>query len=68
MAGTVRKITVVGDPVLATSCPPVTEFDADLAALIEDMVASMHAADGVGLAAPQIGVSLSVFVYDCLRC
>ncbi len=66
MAGTVRKITVVGDPVLATSCPPVTEFDADLAALIEDMVASMHAADGVGLAAPQIGVSLSVFVYDCL--
>jgi peptide deformylase len=65
VAGTARKITVVGDPVLATPCRPVTEFDAGLAALIEDMFASMHAADGVGLAAPQIGVSLDVFVYDC---
>jgi peptide deformylase len=66
VAGTARKITVVGDPVLATPCAPVTEFDADLAALIEDMVVSMHVADGVGLAAPQIGVSRAVFVYDCL--
>ena len=65
MAGTARKITIAGDPVLATPCQPVTEFDVGLAALIEDMFASMHAADGVGLAAPQIGVSLNVFVYDC---
>jgi peptide deformylase len=65
VAGTARKITVVGDPVLATPCQPVTEFDAGLAALIDDMFASMYAADGVGLAAPQIGVSLNVFVYDC---
>jgi len=65
VAATARKIRVVGDPVLRAHCPAVTNFDADLAQLIEDMTASMHAADGVGLAAPQIGVELAVFVYDC---
>jgi peptide deformylase len=63
--GTVRKIRIVGDPVLRVRCPAVTSFDADLAQLIEDLTASMQAADGVGLAAPQIGVELAVFVYDC---
>jgi peptide deformylase len=66
VAGVARKILVVGDPVLATPCRPVAEFDASLAALIDDMEVSMHLADGVGLAAPQIGVSVAVFVYDCL--
>jgi len=56
---------VVGDPVLHTSCRPVTEFDDALAQLIEDMFASMYVAEGVGLAATQIGVDLAVFVYDC---
>jgi peptide deformylase len=65
VAGTARKIRIVGDPVLRARCPAVTSFDADLEQLIEDMTASMHAADGVGLAAPQIGVELAVFVYDC---
>lgn len=51
---------------LHTPCAPVTTFDAELKRLIDDMFASMYAADGVGLAANQIGVGLRVFVYDCL--
>ena len=63
--GTVRPIVQVGDPVLSRPCAEVTEFDDDLVRLIADMFASMYAADGVGLAANQIGVGLRVFVYDC---
>jgi peptide deformylase len=63
--GTARPIRVLGDPVLRTECDPVRSFDADLERLIDDMFASMYAAEGVGLAANQIGVSLRVFVYDC---
>ncbi|RAY11482.1 peptide deformylase [Actinomadura craniellae] len=63
--GTVRAIRKLGDPVLRTECDPVRSFDADLARLVDDMFASMYAADGVGLAANQIGVALRVFVYDC---
>jgi peptide deformylase len=59
------KIVVVGDPVLARPTRPVTSFDDDLATLIDDMFAALAVAEGVGLAAPQIGVDLSVFVYDC---
>jgi peptide deformylase len=61
----VPKIRVVGDPVLHTPAQPVTEFDDDLARLIDDMFAALAVAGGVGLAAPQIGVSRAVFVYDC---
>ncbi|MEW2519311.1 peptide deformylase [Actinacidiphila alni] len=63
--GTVRPITVVGNPVLHRECKDVTSFDDDLDALIADMFASQRAAEGVGLAANQIGVDLKVFVYDC---
>ncbi len=63
--GTVRPITVVGHPMLHRECREVTEFDDALAALIDDMFASQRAAEGVGLAANQIGVDLKVFVYDC---
>jgi peptide deformylase len=63
--GTVRPITVVGNPVLHQPCAVVTEFDAELATLIDDMFASQRAASGVGLAANQVGVPLRVFVYDC---
>ncbi|TNY36632.1 peptide deformylase [Thermomonospora catenispora] len=63
--GAVRPIRTLGDPVLRTSCDPVREFDAALKRLIDDMFASMYAAEGVGLAANQIGVSRQVFVYDC---
>jgi peptide deformylase len=59
------KIVVVGDPVLATPTRQVTEFDDALAALIDSMHASLEVASGVGLAAPQIGIDLAVFVYDC---
>ncbi|MGC4944742.1 peptide deformylase [Streptomyces sp. DT224] len=63
--GTSRPITVVGNPVLHKECKDVTEFGDDLAALIDDMFASQRTAEGVGLAANQIGVDLKVFVYDC---
>jgi peptide deformylase len=65
MSGQARPVVIVGDPVLHTRTAPVTEFDGSLAALIEDMFATMYVAEGVGLAATQIGVGLSVFVYDC---
>lgn len=63
--GTARPITVVGNPVLHRVCKVVTSFDDDLARLVDDMFASMEAAEGVGLAANQVGVDLRVFVYDC---
>ncbi|MCB5169193.1 peptide deformylase [Streptomyces bambusae] len=63
--GTARPITVVGNPVLHRECKDVTDFGDELAALVDDMFASQKAAEGVGLAANQIGVDLKVFVYDC---
>ena len=64
-SGTARPITIVGNPVLHHPCAPVETFDDQLAVLVDDMFASMYAAEGVGLAANQIGVALRVFVYDC---
>ncbi|MFI9030099.1 peptide deformylase [Streptomyces sp. NPDC053560] len=64
--GTSRPITVVGNPVLHKECKDVTEFDDELAKLVDDMFASQRTAEGVGLAANQIGVDLKVFVYDCM--
>ncbi|HEX6516706.1 MAG TPA: peptide deformylase [Nocardioidaceae bacterium] len=63
--GTVRPIVRWGAPVMHRMQEPVTEFDDDLRVLAADMVATMRAADGVGLAACQIGVDRSVFVFDC---
>lgn len=63
--GTSRPITVVGNPVLHKECRDVTAFDGELTRLIDDMFASQRTAEGVGLAANQIGVDLKVFVYDC---
>lgn len=65
MAGIARKVVIVGDPVLHKVSAPVTSFDASLASLIDDMFETMAVASGVGLAAPQVGVSLAAFVYDC---
>lgn len=64
-SGTARAIRYLGDPVLRTECDPVRTFDAKLSRLVADMFASMYAAEGVGLAANQIGVAQQVFVYDC---
>lgn len=63
--GRVRPITRWGDPVMHRRLRPVTDYDDDLATLVADMTATMVAADGVGLAACQIGVDLAVFVFDC---
>ena len=63
--GTIRPITRWGTPVMHRPQAAVTEYDDALAALAADMVATMYAADGVGLAACQIGVDLRVFVFDC---
>ncbi|WP_275461479.1 peptide deformylase [Streptomyces noursei] len=64
-SGRPRPLRLYGDPVLTRPCAEVTAFDGELAALIEDMYATMYAANGVGLAANQVGVPLRVFVYDC---
>jgi peptide deformylase len=63
--GTVRPVTRWGTDVMHRVNEPVTDFDAELRALVADMTATMYAADGVGLAACQIGVDRQVFVFDC---
>ena len=63
--GTVRPMTRWGTPVMHRPQAQVTAYDDALATLVADMVATMYAADGVGLAACQIGVDQAVFVFDC---
>jgi peptide deformylase len=66
-AAPARKIYPIikyGDPILEKPTPPVKKFDASLEELTEDMFASMYAAQGVGLAAPQIGKSMRLTVVD----
>jgi peptide deformylase len=60
----VLPIRIYPDPVLRAKCREVKDFDAGLRKLAADMVETMHAAPGVGLAAPQIGVDLRVAVVD----
>jgi peptide deformylase len=60
----IHPIVKYGAPVLEQVAAPITEFDAKLAKLVEDMFESMYAAHGVGLAAPQIGLSLQLAVVD----
>ena len=60
----VLPIRIAGDPVLHTRALPVEDIDEGLATLIHDMEDTMSAAPGVGLAAPQVGVSLRLFVYN----
>ena len=57
-------IRVFGDLGLKQRCPDVTEFDGALARLADDMIETMYAAPGVGLAANQIGIQKRIFVYD----
>ncbi len=59
-----REIVTVPDPVLRRKAQKVRQFDAELQQLIEDMVETMRAAPGVGLAAPQVGVSQRVIVVE----
>jgi peptide deformylase len=60
----VQPIRLFGDPVLRTRATEVTDFDAELRKLVADLTDTMHEEEGAGLAAPQLGVGLRVFVYD----
>jgi peptide deformylase len=62
----IRPIVITGDPVLHSVARRVTDFDDELRTLVADMYETMDLAPGVGLAAPQVGVPLRVFVYDYL--
>lgn len=63
--GHVRPITRWGTPVMHETTRPVTDFGDELHELVRDMFATMRAAEGVGLAATQVGVGVSVFIYEC---
>jgi peptide deformylase len=60
----VREIRLLGDPILRVRCDEVEAVDEEIRSLVDDLTETMYAADGIGLAAPQIGVPLRVFVYD----
>ncbi|MEV4144871.1 peptide deformylase [Amycolatopsis sp. NPDC049691] len=62
---TIHPIVIAGEPVLHQPTREITEFDEKLRTLVDDMFETMYAAEGVGLAANQIGLDLRVFVYDC---
>jgi len=65
---TIREILKMGDPRLLRVAQPVKEFDTpQLRELIADMFETMHAADGAGLAAPQIGVDLQLVIFGFSR-
>ncbi len=60
----VLEIKKAGDPVLREKCQPIETFDRKLRLLLNNMADTMYKADGVGLAAPQIGLSIAVVVID----
>ena len=59
----IQPIRIFGDPVLRTPATEVVDFDKELHKLVSDLIDTMQEAPGVGLAAPQLGVSLRVFTY-----
>ncbi len=59
-----RKIVTVGDPILTKPCRKVTKFDDKLAQLIDDMIETLHDANGAGLAAPQIGILRRIVIIN----
>ena len=59
-----RNIVKTGDEILLKSCRPVEKFDAKLGVLLDDMAETMNAANGVGLAAPQVGILRRVVTID----
>ncbi|MDI6862812.1 MAG: peptide deformylase, partial [Pseudothermotoga sp.] len=59
-----RKIRLLGDPVLRKKAKEVSQIDENVLSVIKDMFEVMYAEDGVGLAAPQVGVSLRIIVMD----
>lgn len=59
-----RKIVTKEDPILSKICKPVEKFDEKLSQLIDDMIETLHKAQGVGLAAPQVGFLKRIFIMD----
>ena len=59
-----RPILRLGDSILTEPAHPVAAITAEIETLIDDMIETMYAAPGIGLAAPQVGVSLRIFVVD----
>ncbi|MCX4091234.1 peptide deformylase [Nocardia sp. alder85J] len=64
---TIQPVRLFGDPVLRARADEVGTFDRELRQLVGDLTDTMHGSGGVGMAAPQIGVGLRVFVYDTRR-
>lgn len=63
--GTIQSIRLLGDPVLRERCRTVDDLGPSTKHLIDNMFATMYSAEGVGLAANQVGVDLRIFVFDC---
>ena len=63
--GHVRRITTWDEPIMRQPTRPVTDYGPQLFQLVADMFATMRAADGVGLAGPQVNVDLALFVFNC---
>jgi peptide deformylase len=61
---TVRRVLKMGEPLLEQVAAPVERFDAELQALVRDMDDTMRSLNGAGIAAPQIGVSLRVVIFE----
>ncbi len=60
----IREVVQIGDPVLRETCKPVTRFDRELNALLDDLKETVRKERGAGLAAPQVGVPVRVAVVD----
>ena len=58
------EIRVYGDPVLRQIAAPIADIDGRVVRMVEDMIPSMYEAEGIGLAAPQVGIQKRLFVYD----
>ncbi|MBK6468092.1 MAG: peptide deformylase [Rhodobacter sp.] len=63
----IRPILIHPDPRLKKACDPVTDITEEVKRLAEDMLETMYAAPGIGLAAPQVGVTRRVLVMDCIK-
>lgn len=61
----IREVVKYGDEILTKKCRPVEKFDEKLHTLLDDMAETMYEKDGVGLAAPQVGILRRIVVIDC---
>ena len=63
----IQRMLYQGDPILRRPCEPIGDFDAGVQSLIQDLKDTLNSTTGLGLAAPQIGVSKQIFIYDADR-